>query len=131
MKITANHGRYGKLVKGSRVVIRDAVIDLSADVIVGDDSEIYDRVRIYTHKHCWNHSRDLRKDCQQILYVRLEIGQDVFIGDGAIILAVSSIGDGAVIGAGSVVTHNVPAYEVWAGNPARKVGERKDSDGRT
>jgi acetyltransferase-like isoleucine patch superfamily enzyme len=52
------------------------------------------------------------------------IGDDVWLGAGAIVLPGVSIGDGAVIGAGSVVTRSVAPNEVWAGNPARKIGER-------
>lgn len=50
------------------------------------------------------------------------IGNDVFIGARCIILKGVSIGDGAVVGAGSVVTKNIPKREIWAGNPARKIG---------
>ena len=39
-----------------------------------------------------------------------------------------SISDGAVIGMGSVVTHDVGAYEIWAGNPARLIRKRFDAD---
>ena len=35
-----------------------------------------------------------------------------------------TIGLGAVVGAGAVVTKSVPAYEIWAGVPARKIGQR-------
>jgi acetyltransferase-like isoleucine patch superfamily enzyme len=52
------------------------------------------------------------------------IGDDVWIAAGAIVLPGVTIGDGAVIGAGSVVTSSVLPYEIWAGNPARKIGER-------
>ena len=53
------------------------------------------------------------------------IGHDVWIGDGTIILpSVTSIGNGAVIGAGSIVTKNVEAYSVVVGNPARKIKMR-------
>jgi len=56
---------------------------------------------------------------------RLKIGNDVWVGFGAIILpSVSSIGDGAVIGAGSVVTKDVPSFAVMAGNPARIIKQR-------
>ncbi len=48
----------------------------------------------------------------------IHIGSDVFIGGFSIILKGVSIGDGAIIGAGSVVARDVPAGEVWAGNPA-------------
>lgn len=47
------------------------------------------------------------------------IGNDVWIGDKATILAGVTIGDGAVIAANAVVTKDVPAYCVAAGNPAR------------
>ena len=46
------------------------------------------------------------------------IGNDVWIGYGAMILPGVTIGDGAIIGAGSVVNRDVPAYAVMGGNPA-------------
>lgn len=47
------------------------------------------------------------------------IGERVSIGTNSTILSGIQIGDGALIGAGSVVTKNVPSGELWAGNPAR------------
>lgn len=52
------------------------------------------------------------------------IGNDVWIGHGAIILPGRTIGDGAVVAAGAVVTKDVPAYAIVAGVPARVVKER-------
>lgn len=52
------------------------------------------------------------------------IGNDVWIGINAIILPGVKIGDGAVIGAGSVITKNVDDYEVVAGNPAKHIRYR-------
>jgi acetyltransferase-like isoleucine patch superfamily enzyme len=52
------------------------------------------------------------------------IGHDVWIGRSAIVLSGVEIGIGAVVGAGSVVTKNVPAYAVVAGNPARLIRYR-------
>lgn len=49
------------------------------------------------------------------------IGNDVFLGANVLVLKGARIGDRAVIGAGSVVTGEVPADEIWAGNPARFV----------
>jgi len=57
----------------------------------------------------------------------VKIGDDVFIGARAIILKGVSIGEGAVIGAGSVVTSPVPAFKIAAGNPARIVSEVRES----
>ncbi|MCU7548271.1 CatB-related O-acetyltransferase [Chitinophagaceae bacterium LB-8] len=57
----------------------------------------------------------------------LTIGHDVWIGEWAIILPnVSYIGNGAIIGAGSVVTRNVDPYSIVAGNPAKVIGKRFD-----
>lgn len=53
------------------------------------------------------------------------IDDDVWIGARAIILPGRHIGRGAVIGAGAVVTHDVPPYAVVAGNPARVVRYRQ------
>ena len=54
----------------------------------------------------------------------VEIGNDVWIGSNVIILGGIKIGDGAVIGAGSVVTKNVDAFTIVAGNPAKKINDR-------
>jgi acetyltransferase-like isoleucine patch superfamily enzyme len=54
------------------------------------------------------------------------IGNDVYIGVGAIVLSGISIGDGAVVGAGAVVSKPIPPYAVVVGNPARIVRYRFD-----
>ena len=51
----------------------------------------------------------------------ISIGDDVWIGGGAIVLGGVTIGDRAVVGAGSVVTRDVPSDTVVAGNPARPI----------
>jgi acetyltransferase-like isoleucine patch superfamily enzyme len=52
-------------------------------------------------------------------FVKTHIAQHVTIGSNATILGNVRIGKGAMIGAGSVVTKNVPPGEIWAGNPAK------------
>ncbi|MBN9250312.1 MAG: antibiotic acetyltransferase, partial [Mesorhizobium sp.] len=47
------------------------------------------------------------------------IGHDVWIGHGAVVMPGVSVGNGAVIGANSVVTRDVAAYSIVAGSPAR------------
>ena len=61
---------------------------------------------------------------------RTSIGQDVWIGQAALIMSGVKIGTGAVIGAGSVVTRDVPAYAIVGGAPARVIRHRFDEDTR-
>ena len=65
-------------------------------------------------------------DKQAIPGFKVVIGNDVWIGAGAVILRKPglTIGDGAVIGAGSVVTRSVPPYAIVAGSPARVISYR-------
>ena len=61
-------------------------------------------------------------------FVKTEIGNDVWVGEGSIILAGVKIGNGAIVGAGSVVTKDIPDYEIWAGNPAKLIRKRFDDE---
>jgi acetyltransferase-like isoleucine patch superfamily enzyme len=56
--------------------------------------------------------------------IKVTVGDDVWIGFGAIILSGVTIGEGSVIAAGSVVTKDVEPYAVVGGNPARKICDR-------
>jgi len=56
------------------------------------------------------------------------IGNDVWIGRSSIVLSGVTISDGAVVGAGSVVTKDVPSYAIVAGNPARFIRNRFDDE---
>ena len=49
------------------------------------------------------------------------IKKNAFIGMNTMIVKPVTIGENAIIGAGSVVTHDIPDNEIWAGNPARKI----------
>lgn len=55
---------------------------------------------------------------------KVTIGNDVWIGHGAIILQGVQVGDGSIIAAGSVVTKNIEPYTIVAGNPARPIKKR-------
>ena len=60
----------------------------------------------------------------QGLGLQLTVGEDVWIGFGAVLLSGVTIGRGAIVAAGSVVTRDVPPYAIAAGNPARTLSMR-------
>ncbi|WP_207654407.1 CatB-related O-acetyltransferase [Lacrimispora amygdalina] len=62
------------------------------------------------------------------IFKRTIIGNDVWIGNRVMIKAGVSVGDGAVIGMGSIVTKDIGAYEIWAGNPAKMIRKRFDDE---
>jgi acetyltransferase-like isoleucine patch superfamily enzyme len=80
-----------------------------AGIHVGAKSYIAFEVAVLTH------------DMIRGLYLHTRIGQQCFIGARSIILPGVEIGDGSVVAAGSVVTKNVPAGTLVAGNPARAI----------
>lgn len=112
--------------KGKFRVGEDCRFDLTGSITIREKAEIADEVRILTHKHFWGHSRGDRGAIQRIEARDLEICRDAFIWVRSTILAVRRIVVGAVVGACSVVTKDVPDFEIWAGNPERKIGERKN-----
>ena len=61
----------------------------------------------------------------------IEIGDDVWVGFGAVLLSGITIGTGAVIAAGAVVIHDVEPFSIVGGAPARKIGMRFDGDEQT
>jgi maltose O-acetyltransferase len=86
------------------------------EVTIGDRTQIGPGVQILTA----DHPRDAAGRAAGLEFGRpVRIGRNVWIGGGAIILPGVSIDDGAVIGAGSVVTRDVPAGVTAFGNPAR------------
>lgn len=89
-------------------------------VTIGDMTQIGTGVQILTA----DHPRDPAQRRQMLEFGRpIDIGAYVWIGSAAIILPGVTIGDDAIIGAGSVVTRDVPAGATALGNPARiKVG---------
>ncbi len=113
------HCAYGFNIRLGAGVYMNAgctILD-TAPVAIGDKTLFGPGVQIY----CADHHRDRAKrsaGLERALPVR--IGKEVWIGGSAIILPGVSIGDGAIIGAGSVVTRDVAQGETVAGNPAGK-----------
>ncbi|NWL35203.1 acetyltransferase [Paenarthrobacter nitroguajacolicus] len=77
------------------------------------------------HPYFYNPVLGLVGTSRDVDRTKCEIGDDAWIGAGAIILpGCRRIGTGAVVGAGSVVTKDVPDFSVVVGNPARPIGTR-------
>ncbi len=103
---------------GNNVFINfNCVILDCARVDIGDGTQIGPAVQIYTATHPLE--PNARREGKEFA-APIKIGKNVWIGGGAIILPGITIGDNAVIGAGSVVTRDVKAFAVVAGNPARQ-----------
>ena len=94
-------------------------------VRIGDYTLIGPAVQIYTPMH----PLDARQRRQAEFGKPVDIGSDVWIGGGAIILPGVRIGSRAVIGAGSVVTRDVPDDVFAAGNPCRVIRQLENQDG--
>lgn len=91
------------------------ILDVCA-VTIGAKTQIGPGVQILTA----DHPRDPAVRVQMLEYGRpIVIGANVWIGGGALLLPGITVGDDAIIGAGSVVTRDVPAGATVVGNPAR------------
>ena len=96
----------------------DAVMLDGARITIGDHVLLGPRVGIYTANHAIDPEERVAGGC----YAKpVTIGDAVWVGGGVTIGAGVTIGDGAIIGSGSVVTRDVPARTIAAGNPARVV----------
>ncbi len=94
------------------------VLDV-CEVTIGDHTLFGPAVQIYTATHPMN--AELRR--QQESGKPITIGSDVWVGGGAIICPGVKVGSRAVIGAGSVVTRDIPEGVFAAGNPCRVIRE--------
>ena len=105
-----------------------ARIDLTGNVEIGALSMIGDGTQIFTHDHYHEGRRPLLLLQQEkgVKWQDKKIGRDVWLHGCIVLYQVTEIPDGVVVGAGAVLTKNPEAYGIYAGNPATKIGERKD-----
>jgi acetyltransferase-like isoleucine patch superfamily enzyme len=121
----SHQNQSGRLRIGNNVFINhNSIIDCHYKITIGD------RVLIGPHCYIGDFDHDVRITSGHVIKpdghaLPIEIGNDVWIGAGVIILKGVKIGAGAVVGAGSVVTKNVPENTIVAGNPARLIRSRE------
>ncbi|MEK6766552.1 MAG: acyltransferase [Planctomycetota bacterium] len=75
--------------------------------------------------HSVNRNKLIREQGSDSSRLGVTLKDDVWLGSGVSVMPGIEIGEGCVIGANSVVTKSVPDYEIWAGCPAKKIGERE------
>jgi maltose O-acetyltransferase len=112
------HCDYGFNIRlGSNVFVNFNCVVLDVvEVTIGDGAQIGPAVQIYSA----DHPRNPLQRREGLEFGRpVQVGRNVWVGGGAIILPGVTIGDNAVIGAGSVVTRDVPPGATVFGNPAR------------
>lgn len=99
------------IIEKNVTVCKNCFIDYSGGLEIGSNCMFSQGTKIFTHEH---------KLGNKLEFSKLVIGDNAWLGTNVIILpSVSKIGDNAVIGAGSVVTKNIPENTVFAGNPAK------------
>ena len=104
-----------------------ARIDLTGSVTIGPWCMIGSGTVILTHDH-FHEGREVPllklQEQRGIKWKDKKIGSDVWLHGCTVLAQVTKIPDGVIVGVGSVLTRNPGPYEIWAGNPAVKVGER-------
>lgn len=101
---------------------------LNGEIEIGDNVMMGPNCSFYTRNHAFSNTdipmiQQGFSDAKKIV-----IGNDVWIGGNVIILPGVRVGNHSIIGAGSVVTKNVPEWAIVAGNPAVIKGKRKDNN---
>lgn len=114
----------GKLMIGNDVGMSNCAITVANSVRIGNFVRIGAGVKIYdTDFHSLNpFERTAKPEVTNVATKPIVIEDYAFIGAGSYILKGVTVGKYSIIGAGSVVTHDVPSGEIWAGNPAKKIG---------
>ena len=110
---------------GSGSIIGDScILDARNGITIGNNVNISSEVRIWTEQHDY---QDPMFNCNSTPDFQVIIKDYAWIGSNVIILPKVTIGKGAVVAAGSVVTKSVPDYTLVAGIPAKKIGERNQN----
>lgn len=111
------------IIIGNEVFIgNNCEFNITKGISIGNYANIATGCRFVDHDH--------GKSLKYLIGVQaadersIKIGKDVWLGCNVIILKGVVIEDGAIVGAGAVVTKSILANEIWAGIPAKKIGER-------
>ncbi|MFN3588949.1 MAG: acyltransferase [Spirosomataceae bacterium] len=116
--------------EGPSIIIGDTVFigsncefNITEKITIGANTLIASGSRFIDHNHGIKLGCIVRN--QKCTSSSISIDEDVWIGVNVVVLEGVSIGKGAVVAAGAVVTKSIPENEIWGGVPAKKIGMRK------
>ncbi len=111
-----------RLTIGDNVLIgRNTTILCANNVTIGSNTMFASYCFVADENHGIDPSSPKRYECQPLELSEVHIGENCWIGEKSIILPGVTIGDNTVIGAGSIVTKDIPANSIAVGNPARVI----------
>jgi acetyltransferase-like isoleucine patch superfamily enzyme len=96
--------------------------NISQGIEIGDGALIASGCRFIDHNHGMLIGTPMRT--QPGAQQAIKLGSDVWLGCNVVVLKGVEIGSGAIVAAGAVVTKSILSNEIWAGVPARKIGQR-------
>lgn len=99
-----------------------SILNGAGGIDIGENAMIGGYVNIQASKHRLDPGKTIKAQGSDHLPVK--IGADTWLGAHSTVVAGITIGKGSVVGANSVVTHDIPEYEIWAGVPARHIKNR-------
>ena len=98
-------------------------------IAVSDFANLSSRVSVYSSSDDYSGkyltNPTVPEQYTGVQHAPVVVGRHVIIGSGSVVLPGVILGNGAAVGALSLVRHSVPAFEIWAGAPATKVADRK------
>lgn len=120
----------GVYSEGQSIVIGDNTFignhvefNISQKINIGNNCLIAAGCKFVDHDHGMDKLTMMKS--QECIKSSISVADDVWIGANAVILKGITIEKGAVLAAGAVLNRSIPAYEIWGGIPAKKLGERK------
>lgn len=110
----------GQILIGSHVGISNSALVSAAKITIEDNVMIGGSCKIWdTDFHSTKYEMRIRDKDTDYMSIPIHIKKGAFIGGNSIILKGVTIGEKSIVGAGSVVTKDIPDGEIWAGNPAK------------
>jgi len=112
------------IILGERVFVgNNCEFNISKYIEIGDDTNIAAGCKFIDHDHGIKLGELIGgQECKED---PIKIGNGVWLGFNVIVLKGVTIGDGAVVAAGAVVTKSIANNEIWGGVPAKKISDRK------